>query len=248
MKVGELAKRTGLTVRTLHWYEEVGLLEPTQRSESGHRLYSEADFRRLAQIKVLRQLGLSLGDIGDCLDRPDYSLERLLQLRIDDLKTQIERERRLCRQLETLAGGLREAKGSSIEVLTQAMEVMTMFERYYTKEQMEQLKQRRETVVGEERIKEVEAQWLELMGLVRAEMEKGTDPADNSLRPLAARWKRLSQESVQGFTGGDPGLTESLKRMYSEQPNELRDFGMDADLMAYVSKMQAQLKGGERPG
>ena len=241
MKVGEMAKRAGLTVRTLHWYEEVGLLEPLERTESGHRLYTESDLHRLAQIKVLRQLGFSLDEIGECLEHPDYSLSRVLQLRIDDLRTQIERERRLCRQLETVAQQLHETKGSPIELLTQAMEAMTMFEKYYTKEQMEQLKHRREAV-GEDRIKAVEAQWSELMGLVRAEMEKGTDPASESLRPLAARWKRLTQETVQGFTGGDPGLTESLKKMHSEQPKELGDFGMDAGLMSYVSKMQAQLK------
>jgi DNA-binding transcriptional MerR regulator len=47
MKVGELARRTGLTVRTLHHYDEIGLLSPSARTESGHRLYGQADVLRL---------------------------------------------------------------------------------------------------------------------------------------------------------------------------------------------------------
>lgn len=63
-RVGELAKRTGVSVRTLHWYEEIGLLSPSQRSEAGHRLYAAEDLGRLQQIQSLRQLGFSL-DGGD---------------------------------------------------------------------------------------------------------------------------------------------------------------------------------------
>ena len=59
-KVGELARRTGVSVRALHHYEEIGLLVPSWRTESGHRLYSEPDIIRLTQIVSLRQIGLSL--------------------------------------------------------------------------------------------------------------------------------------------------------------------------------------------
>lgn len=69
-KVGDLAAATGLTVRTLHYYEEVGLLVASARSESGHRLYGAADVERLYQICLLRRLGLPLGEIGRALDDP----------------------------------------------------------------------------------------------------------------------------------------------------------------------------------
>ncbi|QJW83354.1 MerR family transcriptional regulator [Ramlibacter terrae] len=54
LKVGELARSTGLTVRTLHHYDEIGLLKPSGRSESGYRLYAEADVARLHAIRALR--------------------------------------------------------------------------------------------------------------------------------------------------------------------------------------------------
>src|SRR6476646_6711292 len=61
-KVGELAKRTGVSVRALHHYDEIGLLSASLRSESGYRLYTEADVIRLQQIRSLRSLGFSLDE------------------------------------------------------------------------------------------------------------------------------------------------------------------------------------------
>ena len=64
-KVGELASATGLTVRTLHHYERIGLLSPAQRTEGNQRLYDEGDVVRLYRIRALRDLGLSLVATND---------------------------------------------------------------------------------------------------------------------------------------------------------------------------------------
>src|SRR5207253_9064656 len=67
LKVGELAKHSGLTVRTLHHYDHIGLLSPSARSDAGYRLYSQDDVARLHAIQALRHLGLSLPDIARML-------------------------------------------------------------------------------------------------------------------------------------------------------------------------------------
>jgi MerR family transcriptional regulator, thiopeptide resistance regulator len=70
-KVGRL---TRLTVRTLHHYDQLGLLRPFARTSSGHRLYDERDVHRLYRIVALRELGLPLEVIGDLLtDEPDLA-------------------------------------------------------------------------------------------------------------------------------------------------------------------------------
>ncbi|HEX2290816.1 MAG TPA: MerR family transcriptional regulator [Pseudonocardiaceae bacterium] len=80
-KVGQLARLAGLTVRTLHHYDQVGLLSPSARTPSGHRLYGEPDVHRLYRIVALRELGLSLEVIGDLLtgepDLPDLLRQHL---------------------------------------------------------------------------------------------------------------------------------------------------------------------------
>ncbi len=70
--IEQVAARTGLTKRTLRYYEEVGLLAPTDRTEGNYRRYSEADIQRLERIKKLRDLlGFSLADIRKLLDAED---------------------------------------------------------------------------------------------------------------------------------------------------------------------------------
>ena len=63
LRVGELARRTGLTIRALHHYDEIGLVRPSRHSEAGYRLYTSADIARLQQVVSLRQLGFSLEEI-----------------------------------------------------------------------------------------------------------------------------------------------------------------------------------------
>lgn len=66
--VGALSKLTGVTVRTLHHYDEIGLVRPSQRTRAGYRLYDDADALRLQQVLVLRELGVALDEIGPAID------------------------------------------------------------------------------------------------------------------------------------------------------------------------------------
>src|SRR5205085_4353364 len=109
LKVGELARRTGLTVRTLHHYDEIGLLRPSLHTESGHRLYTAADVARLQQVRSLRQLGFSLEEVRACLDRSGFSPLEVIRLHLGRLREQIELQRQLCGRLEAIAALFRTA-------------------------------------------------------------------------------------------------------------------------------------------
>ena len=222
-------------MRTLHYYDEIGLLSPSRRTDGGHRLYTAADVMRLQQIKSLRQLGFSLREIRGCLDRPEFPLRRVIELHLSRLKERIDLERRLCDRLEEVAARLGSGQEvSSGEFVETVMEVIGMSERlekYYTPEQLEYLEQRRREV-GDERIRQAEAEWAELIERVRAEMEAGTDPSNERVQALARRWMELVNE----FTGGDPGIERSVGNMW-QQETEIQ--GMDTssmrEMMAYVS-------------
>ncbi|HEX6372151.1 MAG TPA: MerR family transcriptional regulator [Longimicrobium sp.] len=234
-KVGELAKQTGLTVRTLHHYDQIGLLSPSHRTAAGHRLYVEDDVARLQQVASLRNLGFPLEEIRDVLNDRHMSPLQVVQLHADRLRAQVRSQRRLLELLDALAEGLRTAEAVSADQLIQTIEEITMFEKYYTPEQMDYLAQRREQV-GEARIKEVEAEWPRLMDQVRAEMDAGTDPCDPRMQELARRWKGLIEE----FTGGNEGIRQSLGNLYQ---NESTVHGMDVagmrPLMEYVGRAWA---------
>lgn len=232
MKVGELAKRTGVSVRTLHHYDEIRLLSPSRRTEAGHRLYADCEIVRLQQIVSLRQLGFSLEEIRECLARPGFSPQRVIDLHLERLREQIEAQLRLCERLEALGAYVRSTENLSVDEFLQTIAEMIRMEKYYTPEQMEELRQRREQL-GEERIRQVEAEWPTLIEQVRAERDKGTPPTDERVRQLAKRWMELVNE----FTGGNPGIEQSVKKMWQqEQSIHGIETAPMRELIEYVSK------------
>jgi DNA-binding transcriptional MerR regulator len=242
MKVGELARRTGLTIRTLHHYDEVGVLRPSEHTEAGYRLYTAGDVARLQQVLSLRQLGFSLEEVRDCLDRPGFSPLECIRLHIGRLREQVEMQRELCERLEAIAAHFRAAEEVSADEFLKVIEGMTMIENYYTPEQMDAIKKRGEQM-GEEAIRQSQVDWAELIAEVRAEKEKGTDPADPKVQAMARRWMDL----VNGFTGGDPGIADSLKRLWKEQGDKIvAQHKMEndpRDLSYYIGQAMAAVKG-----
>ena len=232
-RIGELAKVAGVTVRTLHHYDELGLLTPSERTTSGHRLYDARDVERLYRLLALRNLGLPLDEIGALLDGEDgvadtvrnhlARVERQAEA-LDALKT------RLTRLLAALDAGQ-----STADEIREALEAMSMFEKYYTPEQLRQLDKRRRSL-GDDEIKRVEAEWKELYAQVREHRATGTDPSDPAVQALVTR----SGELIQMFTGGDPGIAASLKRMYEQEGPQRASRGFaDPEDMAYLEQARA---------
>lgn len=240
LRVGELAKRAGLTVRTLHHYEAMGLLTPSGRTEAGYRLYSAADVARLGQIVSLRSLGLALDEIRACLTRPDFSLVQAIALHRARVREQIVQLQSLAQTLDGVAR-LLASHGSgeaATDGLLKLMEVTHMVEKHYTPEQLDFLKQRAEQL-GPERIREVEAAWPRLMAEVQAAMDAGTDPADPSVQALARRWNTLVAE----FHGGNEGIKQSLNNVYETEWLDRGEFGSSRALWDYVGKAITVIKG-----
>src|SRR5947208_6629094 len=100
LKVGELARRTGLTVRTLHHYDDIGLLKPSGHTEAGHRLYTAGDVARLQQVISLRHLGFSLEEVRACLDGPGFSPLEVIDLHRARLREQMDWQRQLAERLD----------------------------------------------------------------------------------------------------------------------------------------------------
>ncbi|THA24520.1 MerR family transcriptional regulator [Streptomyces sp. RKND-216] len=111
-KVGELARPTGLTVRTLHHYERIGLLTPSGRTGGGHRLYDEADVTRLYRVVALRELGLSLDAVGTAL-AGELDLADLLRSHLEHVGQQLTALRALHARLSTLVSAASRSSAST---------------------------------------------------------------------------------------------------------------------------------------
>jgi DNA-binding transcriptional MerR regulator len=238
-KIGELAAATGLTIRTLHHYDEIGLLAAGERSEGGHRLYGPRDVERLYRILALRELGLSLADIAAAIDGDGGDLRGALRGHLDRVEDRIRLQFELRGRLAWILRVLERTGEPAVQKVIEVMEFMAMHDRYYTPEQQAALQQRAEAMGGDA-LRRSEQEWADLIAEVRTEHERGTDPASPRMRELATRWRAL----VEQFTGGDPGIRRSLATMYrQEDPLVVSHGALDRELMAYAMRAVQALDG-----
>ena len=132
--VGELADEAGVSVRTLHHYDQIGLLVPTRRTDAGHRRYSESDVVRLAQIVALRTVGLPLDEIRAALDGGE-ALWTTLRHQLDSLEADIAAATAVRDRLRSVVARLRAGRDLSPHDLTRLIgETVMTSEEFYRAE------------------------------------------------------------------------------------------------------------------
>ena len=122
LRIGEVARRTGLTQRTLRHYDQLGLLVPGGRSDGDYRLYSRADLERLLEIQHLKSLGLSLAEVAEALDDPGADAATLLARHVAEVERRVAQEEELLTRLRRL----QQAAGTGWE---DVLEVIRLTER-----------------------------------------------------------------------------------------------------------------------
>jgi len=126
-KIGELAESSGVTVRTLHYYEEIGLLVPSARTEAGHRLYGATEVERLYRICLLKQLGMPLDGVRASLDSQGADLGQVIGDHLVDVDARLAAENRLRARLARLVGTMSTGTEPTTEILD-VLEDMSMLD------------------------------------------------------------------------------------------------------------------------
>lgn len=223
LKVGELAKRTGLTVRTLHHYDAIGLLTPSARSDAGYRLYNQNDIARLHAIQALRHLGLSLSDVGSMLTEEGTPLPMIISRQIHALDQEIARATelrgRLCLLQERLAAGSQPDMSDWLATLQQ----MATYGKYFTADELKRIF---------ENWKQTEAEWQPLIRAVRHVMDSGMTPDAPEVQPLARRWMELSMRWMEG----DVDLLMRWVEMRRKEPGVHGWSGPGTHVLEYIGK------------
>lgn len=217
--VGRLAAETGVSVRTLHHYDALGLLTPSGRTESGYRLYGEPEVERLYRIRALQSLGLSLDEVARVLD--GLPLQEVLAGQLAQVETSLAQLRRLRGRLTRLSDE------TTVTGLIETMEAFEMHEKYFTQDQLDAIASR------SDRAEEGQRSWAALMEEVERAHASGEDPRGPAMQALAMRWRELIDE----FTGGDPEILASLKRMYeTEGASAAQRSPLSPELVAYMNE------------
>lgn len=229
--VKQLADMAGVSRRTLHYYDEIGLLHPSEKADNGYRSYDDAAVLRLQQILFFRELGLSLDEIGTAVDAPDFDILQALQTHKQALQ---ERTKQLNSLIQTIDKTIDHLEGkiemSSNEFFTGFDEVT---QKAYEKEAAERwdanevkaTSQRwnNYTAVQKKQIMdEGNAIYTDLL----AEMDEGVDSPE--VQQIIGRWHQhlryFYEPSVERLRGlgwayaNDPAFSSFYEKMHPDMP------------------------------
>ncbi len=228
-KSGQFARKTAVSVRTLRFYDKVGLLTPSVRTPAGYRLYGDDDLVRLQHILALKFLGFSLEEIANFLATAPLNFREVLSQQKAML-----RERR--DQLDTVLRAIEQAEGrlerdehdwDSLTILIRAIQMEQQSDwrkKYFTDEQartMDEISQRAYSPEAlaklaargpwtEEDQRGIDAQYAALYAGVRQAVAAGQAPSGPEGQALAAQAVGL----LEAFTGGDPEVWAGLQQWW----------------------------------
>lgn len=233
-RTGQFAKRASVSLRTLRFYDQVGLLSPSGYTESGYRLYTDSDLVALQQILALKYLGLSLEEIRQCLNRKP---ERLKETLSRQKLLMAEKRRHLdavVRAIEAAEAGL-ESGSFEWDDLARVIEAMNMeqnmewVKNHFTEEQLTTMNElvgksyfdeasrklatlASGTIWTEEDQKRVSDQHRYVADEANRLADAGADPAGAEGQALA----KLETELLAAFTQGDPEIESGLRKFWEK--------------------------------
>ncbi|MEW2549338.1 MerR family transcriptional regulator [Streptomyces sp. NPDC047002] len=242
-KVGPLAEASGLTVRTLHHWDAIGLLSPSRRTSGGHREYTEQDLVRLYQVLALRGLGLGLDTIAVCLD-VGVDAERLVEDHLAGVEASIAALGALRERLVRLGRALASDGPAPAAALLDALralggtgpESLEALGRHLDGGRIEVLRARA-AALGPSAHYLLDVEWPELYRRAERCRAAGVPATDQRVRRLAARMDELSAL----FTGGDAGISAGVRAAWADDPAAMSgDPGAPGDdwreLAAYLDR------------
>jgi MerR family transcriptional regulator, thiopeptide resistance regulator len=235
LSVKQLAKLAGVSVRTLHYYDQIGLLRPGRRSGNGYRRYSQAAVLRLQQILFYKELGLSLEDIGAALERPDFNLLSALQAHRAALQQRVGRLQRLIDTVDLTIAHLRGDSPMMNDDLfagfSQAQQEAYEQEAYEMwGETVRQTSQRWKAYSAEDR-----ARILNEAAAIYRDFAAHLDhpPASPAVQAVAGRW----HQNLRNFFEPTTDVLRGLGQTYSSQPEIIAFFErLDARLPAFLTE------------
>jgi DNA-binding transcriptional MerR regulator len=234
LKVGELAARTGLTVRTLHHYDSIDLLKPSARSDAGYRLYNQDDVARLHAIQALRHMGLSLADVGDMLARGGEGLGDTIARQIRALGHEITQATELQARLQLLQERLAAGSAPDMTDWLTTLSLMTTYSKYFSTAEIKRILDNR---------KAQGAIWERLIAEVKVAMAQQMAMDSKPVQSLALRWMNLTLAMMDD----DFKLIERWGQMYNTEPKGQFKNGPGPEVLTFINaaialRMEAMLR------
>jgi DNA-binding transcriptional MerR regulator len=224
-RVKAFAFDAGVTVRTLHLYDRLGLLKPAAVSESGYRLYGEAELERLEHILALRFIGFNLDQIKELLHGSEPPLLVALRMQREVIARQKRRLESALAAIDEAELALADEAADRWQTLRNVIEVFRMQNDYdwtlnYYSEEARQRIEEHQRSTPKEVIEQGQRDWAVLLAEVEEAASRGLDPSSAQAQALAERWRGLLAQ----FTRGDAEIQRGLNRLWSDPTHGPSDF------------------------
>ncbi|WP_416150670.1 MerR family transcriptional regulator [Salipaludibacillus sp. HK11] len=231
--IGQLSKKTGVTVRTLDYYGEVNLIIPSSKTEGGHRLYSENDVMRLQQVLALKYMGFSLEKIKGILKENTSTWQQSVDQQLEMIKQKII-------QLEALEQALNGVKYSiefegdvNWNIIFKIIRLFQenpakpfeMLEESFSKEELNRI-----IGIKGEQMEEVNHQWIKLIHEIRENIDQ--EPASPVAQQLARQWMNL----VHTMFGEDEAFLDKMWSVIKEKQDGILFYPMDREVVNFMDK------------
>lgn len=238
--VQAFARLAGVSIRTLHYYDQVGLLRPDRQAHNGYRRYRRRDLLRLQQILTLKYLGFSLEEIRALLDDTRYQVGRSLQIQKDAIDQRIRDLQRVSLALSVTLAQISSKPPGDLDwqQVCKIIEGVTMDDKnqwqrkYYSPEAWEKIQERAKNYTPEQAARDQQA-WAELIAEFQQQKNLGKSVSDPEVQKLAGRYAGL----IQAFTQGDAQVLQGLNQMYKDMHNIPQEYRQnDGDLQQFMGK------------
>ncbi len=214
-RVGNFANRAGISIRTLRYYDQIGLLEPSAHSESGQRLYTELDYARLQQILTLKLIGLSLEEIRQLLTTDLAGIEYLLERQKQALEQQAQQLLQVVQTIERAQNAIRAAHELDLETLINIIRMVNMHTQSDWLSQFVDEKGQEKLAAYNQQLslanhKQAGLAWKTLFEDIQQHMNE--DIHNPVVQQLVMRWDDLMAQ----FTSNNPEFAARLSAAYAD--------------------------------
>ncbi|MEN0658489.1 MerR family transcriptional regulator [Caldifermentibacillus hisashii] len=231
LKTGELASMTGITVRTLHYYDEVGLLKPSKITETGHRLYDMQSVTTLYQIMSLKDMGFNLDEIKGLIHDIYIDIGKFIEVQITKIQEEINQKQLLLSRLRKLKHELKDNKNISIDYFKAIVPfINSSADKYITKEQLDKIKNNLEGYKAES---EIATEWIEFISKLKYCYKNKLPNTDLHAIECINYWKKLMNRSIVE----DEKLKKSIFSFHASLENSQLRYGLTDDLYKYLMKL-----------
>ena len=234
MKVREVAELVGISVRTLHHYDEIGLLHPSSKTEGGHRLYSEDDVMQLERILALKYMGFSLEKIKEILGSQALNWQESIQQQLEMVKREQERLKMLEQALLGVSYSIEFEEEVNWSIIYRIIQFYhqdpeEVFQEYHHHLGMEEIQKLAD--INARMTEEDVHEWMKAIHDIKKHIH--IDPSSKEALELAKRWLNRAEKMFEGDEEFMEGLWEPLQDLQEG----IAFYPMDKEVVGFLQRV-----------